>query len=160
MNKAHSSAVGLNIGTGFAHMRSIVQRIWVIWNLSQNPLYLEGRFLGARLGIVTTNRGFWVKNGSNLGRLDAPGYIMGRDVTFSNVLPLIMEKDRLRDIRTILNLSPDPITVVILSTDWWEEELGSSTFHRAKLELVLGHKKLWKNLKKKKAASFKQQAWQ
>ena len=40
---------------------------------------------------------------ANIGRLDAPGYIMGRDVTFSNVLPLIMEKDRLRDIRTILN---------------------------------------------------------
>ena len=56
--------------------------------------------MGARLGIVTTNRGFWVKNGSNLGRLDAPGYIMGRDVTFSNVLPLIMEKDRLRDTKS------------------------------------------------------------
>ena len=23
-------------------------------------------------------------------------------------------------------LSPDPITVIILSTDWWEEDLGSS----------------------------------
>jgi len=35
MNKAQLSAVHLYIEPGFAHMRSYVKRIWVIWNLSE-----------------------------------------------------------------------------------------------------------------------------